>query len=145
MSARAPLLASLLVTAIVSCTGAPRQAAPFAPPDAARDAAGGLRRIQHIIVVIHENRSFDNLFATFPGADGATSGKLSNGKTIRLIKVDFLYPYDLGHGYQAFLKDYDGGKMDGFDLEGGGKGQGPAGRHPYQYVDPAQIAPYWQI
>ena len=29
-----------------------------------------LRRIEHIVVVFMENRSFDNLFATFPGANG---------------------------------------------------------------------------
>ena len=28
-----------------------------------------------MIVVIQENRSFDNFFATFPGADGTTSGQ----------------------------------------------------------------------
>ncbi len=31
--------------------------------------------IKHIILVIQENRSFDNLFATFPGADGTTNGQ----------------------------------------------------------------------
>ena len=30
--------------------------------------------IQHVIVVIQENRSFDDLFATFPGANGTTTG-----------------------------------------------------------------------
>jgi phospholipase C len=100
--------------------------------------------IQHVIVLIHENRSFDNLFATFPGADGATEGKMSNGRTIKLKKVDLAYPYDLGHSFQGFLRDYDGGKMDGFDLEGGGNGHN-AGTAPYQYVNPKQIAPYWDL
>ncbi|MFZ1016718.1 MAG: alkaline phosphatase family protein [Candidatus Cybelea sp.] len=31
--------------------------------------------IKHLIIVIQENRSFDNLFATFPTADGATTGQ----------------------------------------------------------------------
>ena len=31
--------------------------------------------IKHVIIVIQENRSFDNLFATFPGADGTKTGK----------------------------------------------------------------------
>ena len=30
--------------------------------------------IQHVIIVIQENRSFDDLFATFPNADGTTTG-----------------------------------------------------------------------
>jgi phospholipase C len=31
--------------------------------------------IQHVIIVIQENRSFDDLFATFPKADGTTTGQ----------------------------------------------------------------------
>jgi phospholipase C len=102
------------------------------------------RRIEHVVVVIHENRSFDNLFATFPGADGATAGKMSNGQTVKLKKSNLEYPYDLAHSWQSYIDDYDGGKMDGFDLEGGGDGH-EAGMAPYQYVDPKQIAPYWDI
>ena len=30
--------------------------------------------IQHIVVIMQENRSFDNLFNGFPGADTAQSG-----------------------------------------------------------------------
>src|SRR6266542_3144788 len=30
--------------------------------------------IKHVVFVIKENRTFDNLFGRFPGADGATSG-----------------------------------------------------------------------
>jgi phospholipase C len=145
MPVRATLLAAFFAFALAACAGASHNGAAGAPPAAIPNVEGGARRIAHVVIVIHENRSFDNLFATFPGADGATTGKMSNGKTVKLKKVDFLYPHDLGHSYQAFVKDYDNGKMDGFDLEGGGKGQGPAGKHPYQYVDPAQIAPYWQI
>jgi phospholipase C len=32
--------------------------------------AGGIHKIKHVIVVMQENRSFDNYFGTFPGADG---------------------------------------------------------------------------
>ena len=37
------------------------------PSQAQRDA---LRRIDHVVVIFMENRSFDNLFAEFPGANG---------------------------------------------------------------------------
>jgi hypothetical protein len=30
----------------------------------------GIHKIQHVIVVMQENRSFDNYFGTYPGADG---------------------------------------------------------------------------
>jgi phospholipase C len=44
----------------------------------------GLGNIKHIVFIIKENRSFDQYFGTFPGADGATSGKTSTGATIPL-------------------------------------------------------------
>ncbi|MBV8344493.1 MAG: hypothetical protein JO190_05800 [Candidatus Eremiobacteraeota bacterium] len=113
--------------------------------DAKRHGSSGL--IQHVVIMVQENRSFNNFFATFPGANGTTKGKLGK-KTIALKKVGLVWPCDFGHSRNGFLEDYDGGKMDGFYLEGGGNGSqcvGKAGRKPYQYVDPAQIAPYWDI
>ena len=99
--------------------------------------------------MIQENRSFDNLFATFPGADGATQGKMKtpSGYTyVPLQKMSLNYPCDFGHSYKGVLKDYDGGAMDGFGLEGGGKKcPGQQRTATYQYVDPLEIAPYWQI
>jgi phospholipase C len=102
--------------------------------------------IAHIVVVIQENRSFDNLFATYPGADGATQGLMqsSGGDVYVPLKETKLSQFcDPGHGYKGFLESYDGGKMDGFALQNGKCG----GNHtfPYQYVDPKQIAPYWTL
>ena len=70
---------------------------------------------------------------------------MSNGRASHSKKSTSSIRYDLGHWYQAYVGDYNNGKMNGFDLEGGGKGQGPAGKDPYQYVDPEQIKPYWDI
>ncbi len=107
--------------------------------------------IQHVVIMIQENRSFDNLFATFPGADGATYGyylkKLPGGKT-KSVKIALkkapLPGLDVDHGWKAYVQDYDGGKMDGFNLAGI-DGNGHAGTFPYQYVDPTQIQSYWTL
>ncbi len=140
-----PIAAAL---AAVSCAGGnpqslPRQAAP-AGRVARRSTAS--TPISHVVIVIQENRTFDDLFATFPGADGTTFGTLKDGTQVPLKPVNLAYPCDFGHSYAGFLKDYDGGKMDGFNLEGGSKKcPGQAGTRPYQYVNPTQIAPYWDI
>ena len=39
------------------------------------DRGSGARRFSTSCIIVQENRSFDNLFATFPGANGATRGK----------------------------------------------------------------------
>lgn len=36
----------------------------------------GLSSIQHIVFIVKENRTFDNYFGTYPGANGATTGVL---------------------------------------------------------------------
>jgi phospholipase C len=113
-------------------------------------SGSGSQQIQHVVVLIQENRSFDNLFATFPGADGATQGRMklpSGGYTyVPLQPSNLVEICDFGHSYSGWKKDYDGGLMDGFGLEGGGKKcPGKQGTAPYQYVDPSQIGPYWDI
>jgi phospholipase C len=71
-------------------------------------------RIQHVVFLIKENRTFDNYFGRYPGADGATTGKLKNGKTVPLKPAaDSIIP-DLGHNILEALHSIDGGKMDGF-------------------------------
>jgi len=57
---------TLAATAIAAILVAP--AAQAAPPD-------GLDKINHIVVVYLENRSFDNMFGRFPGADGLEQAK----------------------------------------------------------------------
>ncbi len=142
-----------ICTLLTSCAGNAGNASglaglPWSKATSARHHTAS--PIQHIIIMIQENRSFDDLFATFPGANGTTKGYMK-GKTKRrripLQKVDLDSLCDFGHSYQGFIKDYDDGKMDGFNEEGvNSKCQpAPAGKRPYQYVDPSQIAPYWQI
>src|ERR1035441_1313507 len=38
--------------------------------------------IRHIVVILKENRTFDNYFTGFPGADTTTQATLSNGTVI---------------------------------------------------------------
>ncbi len=147
-----PLLI-VVILALTSC-GGNRAALPpassggivgsFTQPNGAESS----KHITHVIVMIQENRSFDDFFAYYPGADGAKYGRMSNGKRIGLKASDLVYPCDLGHSWQGFLRDYNHGKMDGFDLEGGGAGAscaGPAGTKPYHFVERKQIEPYWAI
>src|SRR5262249_18748069 len=73
-------------------------------------------KIQHIVYIIKENRSFDNYFGTFPGADGATSGVISTGERIPLGQSPDRTPRDPGHGWNDAHTAIDGGRMDQFDL-----------------------------
>ena len=43
--------------------------------------------IQHIIIVIRENHSYDQMFGRFPGGDGTTLGTLPNGRRVSLART----------------------------------------------------------
>ncbi len=155
-----------LVTALavlVACgrgIGGPSPGSPLLP-EVNSDAARSIP-IKHVVIVIQENRSFDNLFATFPGADGATKGKAAamppairqscsppivKPTSVPLKKVPLAARLDIDHIYHGYLKELDHGKMDGFDLIGSGSNgsSAPACLYAYQYVNPADVVPYWDI
>ena len=119
-----------------------------------RHHGAGRSPIQHVVIIVQENRSFDNLFAKFPGADGATRGKkrVKVGskyvdKWVTLKASPLVIKHDIAHCWSSWKAAYDNGKMDGFNQESmNACGQGPpAGMYPYQYVEKSQIAPYWDI
>lgn len=96
--------------------------------------------IQHVVILMKENHSFDSLFGTFPGANGATSGLISTGATIPLSHAS-LTPPNFSHSWQMFIKAEHGGKMDWFDkTQGCGIKTGYACYTQYQQSD---LPNYW--
>jgi phospholipase C len=166
-----------LVAGIVACSGnalnglAPNGFVPFQRES--RLLRNG--KIKHVVIVVQENRSFDNFFATFPGADGTKTGKaaampksiaaacasyhqhvVTQPTSIPLTRVSLMgdgFPNNFGantdlyHIYSGYRLEYHNGAMNGFDLtKDGANGTGtPMCTYPYQYVNPTDIAPYWDI
>lgn len=97
---------------LAGCAGSSNDSSP--PPN------GGINQIQHIVFIIKENRSFDNYFGTFPGADGATSGELSTGQVIPLGHTPDRTPNDICHAWGCAHKAENHGSMNQFDLIPGG-------------------------
>jgi phospholipase C len=95
--------------------------------------------IQHIVVIMQENRSFDNLFNGFPGADTAQSG-MSNGQSVPLTPIALDDSRDLGHSHLDWWQDWDNGAMDGFAR---------SGNSPftlaYSYVPEKDVEAYWTM
>ena len=76
--------------------------------------------IQHVVLMIRERRVVNDLFATFPGAVGTTTGFMRSGSgkkaqsvPVALTKVPLLYKLDLNHVYPAWLQAYRNGNLDG--------------------------------
>lgn len=63
--------------------------------------------IQHVVIIMMENHTFDNYFGSFPGANGVTLPQDPNP-----------VPSDYNHGAPATAAAIDGGKMDEFASHG---------------------------
>ncbi len=102
-----------------------------------------ISQIQHIVFIIKENRSFDSVFGTFPGAWGATTAKISTGQTITLGHQGDQIPHDItGHAWFDAITGEDGGKMDRFDLVVGASTQGDL--LGFQQLYQQDIPNYWK-
>jgi len=130
------LLAAVTLVA-TSCAGSGSHATSTAPTTAgAKEVSGGptgtyvvppgIRKIDHVVVIMQENRSFDSYFGTFAGADGIP---MHNGKptvcapdprTGRCVApyVDHADGNGGGpHGAGSARRDVSRGKMNGFVVE----------------------------
>jgi phospholipase C len=142
----------MLGAAMAGCGGG-SSSVPATQQGATRRASSPSSPIQHVVIVVQENRTFNDFFATYSGGDGTMVGKVEanpncsppiQAGTIPLAKVPLNIPKDLDHSYKGFQVARDGGNMDGFDLVPYGSGL-PECTFPYQYTDPSQIVPYWDM
>src|SRR5579859_570619 len=110
--------------------------------DAQAQVPSGLSQIKHVVYIIKENRSFDSFYGTFPGANGATTAKISTGQTITLGHMGDQMPHDVtGHGWWDAIIGMDNGKMDQFDLVTAGSTNGDY--IAFQQLHQSDIPNYW--
>ncbi len=100
-------------------------------------------KIQHVVVIMQENRSFDNLFNGFPGADTVSSGD-SAGTTVALKAVPLEHGTDPPHSHTDWWADWDGGKMDGF-AHYNPYFTYPYPNYQYAYVPQSETVPIWTL
>jgi phospholipase C len=97
--------------------------------------------IKHVVVIVQENRSFENLFAGFPGADAPLYGRWINGKKIKLGSVHLAELENVTHDFGPAITSWNHGKMDGFN----GKLSGLPPAYPYSHVVRSDVATYWNM
>ena len=114
---------------------------PASPASTVPSGVKSLPLIQHFVFIIKENHSFDNYFGKFPGANGATSGQMSDGQVIPLGPMPDATSHDFGHTTPNALTAIDNGKMDGFDLLNQGNENGDT--LSYRQFDSTAIPNYW--
>jgi phospholipase C len=93
--------------------------------------------IKHVIFIIKENRSFDEMFGRFPGVNGTSTAKDGNRARPLTPGTDERIPEDIPHGYSQAIASFNHGRMDGFNT-----GQA-ADRYAFTQLQKDQIPNYW--
>ena len=150
--------AALLVTACGGGSAVSPAVPPQPPPSRAFPSRGvatgpSSGKIKHVVIIVQENRSFNNLFYGFPGARTVKYGYDSSNERIRLKPIGFDTHWDLGHSSAAYFDACDGTgsipgtncRMNGFDKEYAGCGPCPIPHPQYAYVPQSETKPYFDI
>jgi phospholipase C len=157
----------LVATALSACSKGGFSGSPL-PSAPSLGSANG--KITHIVFVVQENRTFDNLFGgpnPYPGADAATNGVKTDGSTVALHQVELECTYydvndcskqDPDNFHADFLTACNAPagtgppfavglpspcRMNGFDQLDPILVFDPY--LPYSYVDYSETKPYWDM
>lgn len=149
--------------ALAGCAGGALAPGLPQPSQGARAFAEILRskalgKIDHVVIIIQENRSVDNLFFGLPGADTRNYGYDSKNKKVMLRPMTLATTFDLEHSSFAFIASCNGTgtypgthcRMNGFNKENPGCGKPgephcPFGEPQYAYVPHDETKPYFDM
>jgi phospholipase C len=109
-----------------------------APAAVNADAFETATPIKHVVFVIKENRTFDNMFGMFPDANGVSVG-LDQGEPRTLTAAVDRLEMDIRHCYDCALQAWNGGKMDGFATI-----SETADEFAYTQFQPGDLPNYWR-
>jgi phospholipase C len=115
-------------------------------------------KIQHVVIIVQENRSFNNLFYAYPGARTRKYGFNTSGTKIALQPIPLETTWDIDHSSYSFFAACNGTgsipgtncQMNGFDNEYFGCGHSgqpacPNANPPYSYVPHSETQPYFNM
>ena len=89
-----PLMALILVTAVGIGTY-------VAAGRSSTQSRVSVVAINHIVILLRENHTYDNLFGRFPGGAGTTVGRSVTGKLVQLDRTPQLILRNPGHTGQS--------------------------------------------
>src|SRR5579871_3869297 len=138
--------------ALVGCATGGQSSLPYMQSGSAVRAlnATGAGKITHVIYIVQENRSFDNLFQGYPGANTVPSGMNSSGQTITLQPSSLKNVYVIDHSAYAMFAACNGtGSVPGTNCQMNGFNNeytfgGPTNPQ-YVYVPHDESKPYFDM
>lgn len=94
--------------------------------------------ISHVVVIVQQDRSFDDLFQGYPGAQTSPDGTLCNGRSVSLAPIGLEATYSLSDTAEDVWRDIQDGCFSHERAFGD-----PVPPHPqYGYVPPTETERY---
>ena len=142
------LIISISLTACIAAGATTGASSPSPAPGSTKAAIPvGLDKLQHLIFIVQENRSFDHYFGTFPGAHGFptdTHGNITTcipnpylGHCSKPYHTTSMHQWGGPHDDVASAIDVNGGQMNGFI-----NAMSDHGTHCWIDPTPTSCAPY---
>ncbi|MGA2760422.1 MAG: alkaline phosphatase family protein [Candidatus Cybelea sp.] len=145
-------VAAFAILAFTGCASGAQGSLPYMQNGAMLRAmnASGSGKITHVIYIIQENRSFNNLFQGYPGANTVPTGKNSYGQTITLQPESLETVYEIDHSASAMFAACNGtGSLPGTDCQMNGfnneESFGGPSNPQYVYVPHSESKPYFDM
>ncbi len=146
-------VAALVPLLLTACNGGITTAGSGLPPATRVRNAASSGKIKHVVIVIQENRSFNNLFYGFPGAKTVDYGYDHSGHKITLQPIPLETWWDVQHDSHGYFAACNGKgsipgtdcRMNGFDREWAGCSSGCPAYPTYAYVPHSETKPYFAM
>jgi phospholipase C len=113
-------------------------------------ANGPATPIEHFVTVMQSNRTFDNYFGTYPGADGIPAGTCMPVDPVDRTSTDCIAPYhlesfeeSLSQTHRTFQNQYRDGAMDGFISDS--RLRGESDTVAMGWLNDEQVPFYWNV
>ena len=95
--------------------------------------------IQHIVIIVQENRTVDNLLNGMPGADTVSADPVTHALLHPIHMTD---PCGISHAHNSFTSEYNNGAMDGFPASTCSVSTPPPSAPAFAYVYPTETDHY---
>ncbi len=99
--------------------------------------------IDHFIIIMQENRSFDSYYGTMPGVEGLPDGASNpraDGTPVPSFHADEYCIEDVAHSWNGSHREYNDGANDGFVVA-----NDPNGERAMGYLDESDLPFYWDL
>jgi len=148
--------AAAALAALLGACGGGGAGSPSSLPPA--PSGTPLSKIKHVVIIVQENRSFNDLFYGVPGAYTVSYGRDPKGRKIALQPIGLQTVWDLDHSSYSFFSACNGTgsfpgtdcRMNGFTREYVGCNHGnyppcPIEHPQYAYVPHEETKPYFDM